>query len=402
MLQECRCGMMIMPGRFQTRNRSGGEMKMLTQEKEEKKVEYLELIYDLIFVYIIGRNNSLLQAVEGGFVPAGRISAYILCTLAIIQIWYFSTFYINMFGRNSVRDHVFLFINMYLLYYIGEGTRLRWEGFRVQYHAAWALILINIGVQYLIELRNHRGEKDAERTIRHLAPGLFTEAVLVLLAIPPFGIPFYVFSALAILAGIGMTWFYAEEERAVLIDFGHLTERAMLYVVFTFGEMIIAIASYFEGELTINSIYFSLMAFLIVSALFLSYEMLYNHIIDRERRTTGMAYMMIHIFLIFSMNNITAALEFMRDPEILLIPRIVFLILAFLLFYICLFGLMKYAKRRMGLSMRFILPLGVLTALFVVLMFLFRENMKVNIAISVVFVFAMFLRIYMFRRENQT
>lgn len=30
-------------------------------KKEEKKVEYIELIYDLIFVYIIGRNNSLLH-----------------------------------------------------------------------------------------------------------------------------------------------------------------------------------------------------------------------------------------------------------------------------------------------------------------------------------------------------
>ena len=34
--------------------------------REEKKVEYLELIYDLIFVYIIGRNNSLLAH---GYVP---------------------------------------------------------------------------------------------------------------------------------------------------------------------------------------------------------------------------------------------------------------------------------------------------------------------------------------------
>ena len=373
---------------------------MLLQEKEEKKVEYLELIYDLIFVYIIGRNNSLLQAVEGGFVPAGRFFAYVLCTLAVIQIWTFSTLYMNMFGRNSVRDHVFLFINMYLLYYIGEGTRLRWEGYRTQYHAAWALVLINIGVQYMIELRNHRGEREAEKMIRHRAFTLFTEAAIVLLAIPSFPIPFYVFSALAVLAGFGMTWLLAQKGKEVLVDFSHLTERAMLYVVFTFGEMIIAIASYFEGELTINSIYFSLMAFLIVAALFLSYEILYNHIIDRERRTRGIAYMMIHFFLIFAMNNITAALEFMRDPDILLLPRIEFLILAFLLFYVCLFGLMKYAKRRMGMSVRFAAPLGVMTILFVVLMFVFRENMRVNIAISVVFVYAMFLRIYVFRREN--
>ena len=65
--------------------------------KEEKKVEYLELIYDLIFVYIIGRNNSLLHHLEGGFVAGSTFLVYIFCTLAIIQIWNFSTFYIKIY-----------------------------------------------------------------------------------------------------------------------------------------------------------------------------------------------------------------------------------------------------------------------------------------------------------------
>ena len=32
-------------------------MSSLPQKSEEKKVEYVELVYDLIFVYIIGRNK---------------------------------------------------------------------------------------------------------------------------------------------------------------------------------------------------------------------------------------------------------------------------------------------------------------------------------------------------------
>ena len=366
--------------------------------KEEKKVEYLELIYDLIFVYIIGRNNSLLLAVEDGFVPAGHFAIYILCTLAVIQIWNFSTFYINMFGRNGVRDHVFLFVNMYLLYYIGEGTRLHWKSFFTQYHAAWALILINTGIQYLIELRNHKGLRDTEKTIRRLAAVLFTEAALVLLAIPTAGLPFPVFSAIAILAGVILTWYSADEKKAERIDFTHLSERAMLYVVFTFGEMIIAIASYFDGALTPNSVYFSLLAFLIVAALFLSYEMLYNHIIDRERKTTGMGYMLLHIFLILALNSITAALEFMQDTGVSLLPKTIFLVSAFLLFYFCLFGLMRYARKEVRFRPLSVLPPAGLMLLFTVLMMLLRENMKVNIAVSVVFVYAMFLWIYRFRR----
>ena len=53
-------------------------------EKKERKVEYIELIYDLIFVYIIGRNNLLLHHTPGGFVSREAFISYIFCTLAVI------------------------------------------------------------------------------------------------------------------------------------------------------------------------------------------------------------------------------------------------------------------------------------------------------------------------------
>ena len=369
--------------------------------KTEKKVEYLELIYDLIFVYIIGRNNSLLHNVENGFVGGKVFMAYILCSLAIIQIWNFSTFYTNMYGRNSVRDHVSLFLNMYLLYYIGEGTRLHWESFQNQYHAAWALILINLGVQYWIEYRNHRDRPEERRTIRGMMVALFGEAAIVLLAIPVYnrtGIPL---AGAAILYGIGATWAFSGRSRSRQVDFTHLTERAMLYVVFTFGEMIIAIASYFEGGLTGSSVYFSGMCFLIVVGLFLCYEVLYDHIVDREMENSGMGYMMIHIFLIFAMNIITTSLEFMRNEEVALWPKLLFLVGAFLLYFLCLFALLSYAREEMKRCSRFIIRVAVLSLAFVVLMVLLRENMRLNILVSVLFVFAQFGMLLHFLRQNE-
>ena len=92
--------------------------------KNEKKVEYVELIYDLIFVYIIGRNNSLLHSFSNGSIEPGAFMAYVMTTLAIIQIWNYSTYYINIYGKYSFREHVFLFVNMFLLYFVGEGTRI--------------------------------------------------------------------------------------------------------------------------------------------------------------------------------------------------------------------------------------------------------------------------------------
>lgn len=366
--------------------------------KEEKKVEYLELIYDLIFVYIIGRNNSLLHHTANGRISPEMFFTYIVCTLAVIQIWNFSTYYVNIYGRKSIREHIFLFSNMFLLYFMGEGTSENWELYHTQYHTAWALILINIALQYIIELKNE------ERISRHIQTiiTLVIEAILVLAAIPIFKNFGIEVSYIPILFGITAVFIPPKksEKNNLKVDFSHLSERAMLYVVFTFGEMVIAIAGYFSGEMTFGGIYFAFMAFLIVVGLFLSYGTFYDHIIDREQKNNGVKYMLIHIFIIFGLNNITTALEFMRDSEMELVPKICFLICSFLLFFIFLFMTRRYAKTTCKPPITFYLKIAGLTAGFVLLMMLFRENMHINIALSVIYVYSVYAVIYKIGRKN--
>lgn len=370
-------------------------------EKKEKKVEYIELIYDLIFVYIIGRNNLLLHHFTDGFVTPAFFLAYVMSTLAVIQIWNYTTYYINIYGRHSVRDHVFLFINMFLLYFIGEGTRADWQAYNTQYHVAWALILVNIGLQYMLELRNHREDKQRKKQIVRMACILFGEAAVVLLSLPVYrltGMPWV--SLAAVLLGMASVMLFGQRSSGGAVDFPHLSERAMLYVVFTFGEMIIAIASYFEGAFSLRNTYFALMAFLIVVGLFLSYGMFYDHIIDREKRTNGLGYMLLHIFIVFAMNNITSGLEFMREEEVHLLPKMLFLIGSFLLLFVFLFALgNRYAKAKCRRYYRFCLKAAAIGVLFAALMLLLRANMMLNIALTVVFVFAEFGMIYWYGRK---
>ena len=369
-------------------------------QPKEKKVEYIELIYDLIFVYMIGRNSQLLHVFDNGFVAWPAFLGYVMATLAVIQIWNFTTYYINVYGKHDVREHVFLFINMFLLYFMGEGTRTDWQEYHTQYHVAWALILINIGVQYLIEYRNNRGREENSRQIVRMTAILFIEAAIALCDIPFFKATQTTWISLAaILFGMGMVIFYGQKKSADFVDFPHLSERAMLYVVFTFGEMIIAIASYFEGEFSLMNTYYALMAFLIVVGLFLSYGVYYDHIIDRDKKTNGLVYILLHIFIIFSLNNITAGLELMRDEEVSLLPKMIFLIVSFVMYFGFLFGLgyghakaicSKYTKHSMYAAL-----IGVA---FICLMIPLRSQMMINIALSVVYVFAMFALIYKYGR----
>ena len=367
---------------------------------KEKKVEYLELIYDLIFVFIIGRNNSLLQHAEGGFLPGWVFWTYVLGTLAVIQIWNFSTFYINVYGRNGVRDHIFLFLNMFLLYFMAAGTSIYWQSSFYKYSAAWALILINLGAQYLIETRAHKGDAAVLRQLRQKAAVILAEAALV-------GVHMVVYALWGepipyVPIGFGMLCMLILGRSGALapVDFPHLTERAMLYVVFTFGEMIIAAASYFGEGFSMRGVYFAAMVFLIVAGLFLSYGAVYNKLIDRERETNGVGYMLIHIFLIFGLNNISAALEFMREESVSLLPKTLFLIGSFVIYYAFLFLTGLYAKQRCGFRPKFVLSLAGTAAVFAALMLLLRENMALNIAVTAVFVYAVFTLLWLHGRKT--
>ena len=372
-------------------------------KKEEKKVQYIELIYDLIFVYIIGRNNSLLHHIEDSFIPLGTYFTYLLTTLIVLQVWYFTTLFLNRYGTDGAAEYVGLFINMYLLYYMADGTNASWQEQYTQYNVAWALILLNLAVQYFIALRKTPGKVSPQRRniLFHICL-LTGEAAIVLLSVPVFNAAGVALSPVAMAAGaVVVMLFGGRVSREVPVDFAHLSERIMLYVVFTFGEMIIGIAGYFGGGLNFRSIYFSLMGFLIVAGLFLIYGYYYDHIIDRERVTNGAAYLMIHVLLITMLNNITAALEFMRESEVDEVGKNAFLVASFVLYFAFLFLTLTHAKAYHKPCRAFLLITGGLTAAFTVMMAAFYRDSLVSITVTVAYIYAMFVTNILFARRDR-
>ena len=178
-------------------------MSSIFGEQGEKKVEYLELIYDLIFVYLIGRNNSLLQSVHNGFVPADRFFTYIICTLIIIQIWSITALFINRYGVNGVQEHVMIFINMYLLYFMAEGTRIHWQEYYLRYNAAWGLIMANLTLQHWLKYRTVcRTMPWVQLQLGHQVRMLLVMTLIIFVSIPLYYLTGIPFSPLAMVYGI--------------------------------------------------------------------------------------------------------------------------------------------------------------------------------------------------------
>ena len=361
-------------------------------ENKDKKVEYAELVYDLIFIYIARRTIAMLHHSVSGYVTFEAFSVYTICMMTAIQIWVFTVYYINAYGKNSVRDHVFLFSNTFLIFFLGRGAQAEWQNQHLIFHIAWALILLNTAAHYLIERRHHKGDQVHQSRINRTSIILICEAVIVGLAAGEFelfGTSYLTVAAL--LFGL-ITPLIAGKNAAVhVIDFEHLSERAMLYVVLTFGEMIIALGGYFDGDITVRSVYFALMAFLIVVALFLSYGVFYDKVINHKMKTAGRVYMLIHLIMIFALNNITLSLEFMRDDSVNLAQKIAILVGSLLLYFAALFAAGRFAEKSRLLSGKFYLLMGVLWWIFAAAMYIFCNHMVINIAVSVAYVFGVLI-----------
>ena len=384
-----------------------------TTETTEKKVEYIELIYDLIFVYIIGRNNSLIEQVSpGGFVEIETYIGYLMATLVVLTVWYHSTLLINRYGKNDVGQHICLFVNMYLLYFMADSTSVHWQHFYVRYNLAWTLILLNLSFHYFLCLHKitREGKQDAEaaqqvRTaeeeqIRHSIFSLLLQALIAAAGIPGYFLTGLPLSLLAIPAGFLMDVVGRGHSSRVPVDFMHLTERVMLYIVFTFGEMVIAISGYFVGEFKPSAIWYSLCAFLIVSGLFVSYGFVYNRILDRETRAHETGYLILHIFMIIALNNLSTALEFMREASVADVPKNVFLTVSFLMYYLALFLMWIYARNRQKADVIFLVRLCIGSTVFAVLMAHFYRNGMISIGVSVLYIYAMFALIHLFWRKR--
>ena len=368
-------------------------------KQKEKKVEYIELIYDLVFVYMIGRNNSLVGHLSGGFIDPSLYLTYVLCTLITIQIWYMTTLFINRYGSNEFSEYIGLFINMYLLYYMADGTSLQWQSSFYRYNTAWMLILVNLIVQYLLKMKRPEYSTPWEKSNMMLFIRVMVSMVVTIIA----GMIVYRFTCLpvtpaAMVIGIAATIIQRKKLDLVAVDFPHLTERVMLYVVFTFGEMIISISGYFSGDFSPMRLYLSLCAFLIVVGLFMSYGFLYDHILDREMSISGNAFMIIHIFIIFALSNLTMALEFMPEPEVALIPKTIYITVSFVVYYVFIFLLAPFTKGYCGelLSFRWF---GITLAVFVILMAVFYRQPVINIAVSVALTFAIWYFEYKYWKE---
>ena len=79
---------------------------------KEKKVELIELFYDLIYVYAISRLTLLIEEPQNGVIPVSGFLRYIVVCFVILQAWLYLTNYVNRYGRWKWYEYSLTAVNM--------------------------------------------------------------------------------------------------------------------------------------------------------------------------------------------------------------------------------------------------------------------------------------------------
>jgi low temperature requirement protein LtrA len=211
---------------------------------EERRVTFLELFYDLVYVVIVA---EISHALAGGISLAG-IGIYVFLFVIVWWAWLNGALYHDLHGNNDIRTRVFTFLQMLTVAAMaifahnafGEGS----VGFALSY-AAYHLILTWLWWRTGVYDPNHRPLSQPYSRTFLITSVLF---ILSIFMPPPWRFGMWVLALLVDLVLLSLlvtnrsTAIQEALSRLVLIS-ASVVERFGLFTIIVLGEVIVGVVS---------------------------------------------------------------------------------------------------------------------------------------------------------------
>lgn len=296
-----------------------------------KRVSLVELFYDLVFVYMVSRATGLIHHVHNGIVSLPTLGIFALVMIVFINSWMVQMVFTNRYGRLSGNNVIFSFIDMAIVLYMSNAFTATFDRHLATFFIAAGLLSFTLCLQYLIVYWKTSDEYDRQITRAFSLILAFRSLVLFIGGFFPNRLGITV-----ALVGIIVSWlapaFTGKYTKHHPIIFSHLLERLTALIIVMFGETIVGIAGYFTRA---NFSIQSLLIFTTVVALFFTYIVEFDHLVDEHQTNqTGNLMIYLHYFILFGISLVTVALAFINEPEAHPAFSVTCLYLGIVLFYV--------------------------------------------------------------------
>lgn len=292
----------------------------------ERKVSWLELFFDLIFVTAVASTTHLLLSVDNHpDKTAAYFGEYLLMVTPMFWAWVGQTMFFNRFGEKIKWPELYMLSQMFFLILMTASFDLTFSNTYYTFLIGYLGIRFITVIQYFVISKQLTG--NAQKVALLLGSvfllGVLTTATSVFFE----GFARYLVMYLGIAVDIILPLFLAKTLRKVPVDFPHLAERFGLFVIITFGESIVAITTILVGHtLDLYTICYTLLGFLIICTLWASYFYSFEKIVDHHKVTHGQFLIYGHFFIIVSVMLLAVNLHLLFEGHL---QRDVLLLLLF-------------------------------------------------------------------------
>ncbi|MBC1460945.1 low temperature requirement protein A [Listeria welshimeri] len=282
----------------------------------ERKVSWLELFFDLIFVTAVASTTHLLLSIDNHpDKTAVYFGEYLLMITPMFWAWVGQTMFFNRFGEKIKLPELYMLPQMFFLILMTASFDLTFSNTYYTFLIGYLGIRLITVIQYFVISRQLRGNP---RKVAILLGSVFLLGVITTATSVFFdGSLRYLVMYLGIAIDIVLPLFLSKTLQKVPVDFPHLAERFGLFVIITFGESIVAITTILVGHtLDLYTIGYTLLGFLIISTLFISYFHSFEKIIDHHKKTHGQYLIYGHFFITLSIMLLAANLHLLFEGHL--------------------------------------------------------------------------------------
>ncbi|MDN4525605.1 low temperature requirement protein A [Fictibacillus fluitans] len=344
----------------------------------EKKVTWLELFYDLLFVAAVAKATHAILHVEEGYIHTEYLVKFVLMFIPIWWAWTGQTMFVNRFGEDSSYQRLFMIFQMVFVLTMISSLSVDFDHYYLSFLIGYLGLRGLTAIQYLVVQNVEEG--DVKRVAWYLGRTFW-----IGIAVSSLSLFFDSWIRYAVLyAGIAIDMLMPIAGRRYLVkgppQTAHLLERFGLLTLILFGETVVSTLAVMQPQKgDWNSISFSVVSFILIIAMWWQYFDNVEKKVNKEIQTAGQTIIYGHLFILMSLSMIAASIQllFLQEVDYSFILYFVFgSVFVYFVATTLVFHQYRYEKDRLG-YLHLGLFLGILAAFFIINLSVVTPNIMI-------------------------
>jgi low temperature requirement protein LtrA len=331
----------------------------------EKKVTWLELFYDLLFVAAVSKASHVLLHVEHETISIAYLLKFVLIIVPVWWAWVGQSLFVNRFGQDSLTHRIFLILQLFFSLIMTASLSVDFDQYYLTFFIGYVGLRAMTALQYLSISR--REESHRKVTARYLGSRFWIGLVISSLSLFFDSWVRYAVLYAGIAIDIALPLIGRRHLLKTPINTHHLLERFSLFTLILLGEIVISILAVLQsGSWTWQSMLFAILTFLLAIALWWQYFDNVEKKVNKTIQSTGQIIIYGHLFIFISLCMIAASIRLLFLNELNYTYMLNFMFGSVLLYFLSttlVFHKYRHEQQRLGFSHLAIL-LGILGGLF--------------------------------------